>query len=72
LKSAVHFKNFVPAAPAPTPIQMGVQGIYYFAQGTVLPTTFFSSSNYSGLSTATAPDFSYCSAAQPNNWFMLK
>lgn len=70
LKSKVHLKNFVPAAPSPSPIQMGINGIYFNSAPT--GNAVFSASNYVPMAATTPPDFTAATSTNPNNWFIIK
>lgn len=49
---------------------MGIQGIYYI--NTFQSNTVFNAANYIGMSSTLLPDFSVCSATNPNAWFVIK
>lgn len=70
LTSSVVLKDFVPAAPEPSPIQAGIFGIYYYPD--IMAGVLFSSPKYKALQSSIPIDVTPCNSTTPNNWFKIK
>jgi hypothetical protein len=70
LNSSIHLKDFVPAAPEPSPVQAGIFGIYYLPS--VMAGVIFSQTNYKAIQSTLLPDFTVCNSTTPNNWMKIK
>lgn len=70
LSSRIALKDFVPAAPEPSPLQAGIIGLYNYTNVTAGPA--FTASRYVALQSTVAPDFTVCSSTTPQNWFKIR